>query len=102
MGVYPTRLAVAIWDMISRGAAPAEQESADMVSRKNLHCAEVRRLVAVIAKSSENGRLNVVGCLSAKTCDKSHFCRFVNPLTLRVPLSAAPELAEALDAQSAS
>lgn len=42
-------------------------------------------------KGARAGVLTPVRCQSAAECAKSSFCRFVNPLTTRIPVKMDPE-----------
>ncbi len=86
-----------------------------MISREQCFC-EVRKtnVIAYVEESARNrGRKqpssrNPVACAESSTCPRTAFCRFVNPLTTRNPLtpadaSASPEMpAEAQDGVTAA
>lgn len=64
-----------------------------MIDKKNCFCAlqekEVTAIVEEIAKGKgKNSEVirTYLNCDSATTCNKEIFCKFVNPLTTRIPL----------------
>lgn len=61
-----------------------------MIAQERHYCQEKAKAVDVLVEK-KGGKSAVVGCNHMLFCDGTTFCRFVNPLTNRNPLSAAQE-----------
>ncbi len=64
-----------------------------MIGKKKCFCdtkaIEVMAIVEEISKTrkkSDGTIITYLNCDNAKSCDKETFCKFVNPLTTRIPL----------------
>ena len=74
-----------------------------MISKEVMFCAEQKAPVGVLVETVKAGRgksatPHAIGCSNAHNCKRTVFCRFVNPLTVRLPLTP---IQEANQAQSA-
>ena len=75
-----------------------------MVGKRACVCQAKKATVQALVQETKKGKgknvevsYKVLSCDNSRTCEKSLFCRFVNPLTTRVPLevAAAEEPAQA-------
>lgn len=57
-----------------------------MISKENIFCQELKGTVEVLVESKKGKVRNPVSCTKAFECSRTTFCRFVNPLTTRIPL----------------
>ncbi len=57
-----------------------------MISKKTMFCSEKSEMVEALAETVK-GKVAAVGCSNMVSCEATRFCRFVNPLTTRNPLS---------------
>jgi len=55
------------------------------------HCeirgCQVEILMVKLKKSKQKGALTPIRCQNSGDCPKSSFCKFVNPLTTRIPVN---------------
>jgi|GEM_PF-1873119 len=79
------------------------KKSMELFEKAQGHCEirgmNVEILMVAMKKTRQKAATKTpVRCQSASSCPKSSFCRFVNPLTTRIPVTFAgtnPEEAEA-------
>lgn len=64
-----------------------------MIAKETLHCQELKQDVEALVEQKTVGKgkaaevqKHAVSCTRMLTCDRTTFCRFVNPLTTRNPL----------------
>lgn len=69
-----------------------------MITKRECYCAVRETTVEAVVEESRKGKGKDAGvrhaflrCSQSKECPKSTFCRFVNPLTTRNPLSLDTE-----------
>jgi hypothetical protein len=70
-----------------------------MIGKRTCHCTEKDIEVEAIVEEKKaprggEARYAFLRCSGAAACDKSTFCRFVNPLTTRNPLELAKDSSE--------
>ena len=63
-----------------------------MISKTIMFCTEQKATVDVLIEKIKLGRnssaqTQAIGCNNAHKCKHTVFCRFVNPLTMRIPLT---------------
>lgn len=65
-----------------------------MMAKRPMFCTEKNMEVEALVQEKKSGRGSAatvsyapLTCQNAKNCERTTFCRFVNPLTTRIPLT---------------
>lgn len=62
-----------------------------MIEKKEMHCQERNMAVEALVEKKKGRDATPISCTRMMECDRTTFCRFVNPLTTRTPLADTPE-----------